>query len=250
MANSTITDLKTLFENILNIQKLTINKVNQSITNCANSLSSYYTKTQIDQFNFLTKNKFDIEKLSDGSYILKIDGEQVGNAITIEKDTFLDSVVPNTTNNTLTFTWNTESGKEEVIIPLSSIADVYKEGNGISISSDGTISTTYKEGNGISISSDNAISVNLGNTGKLYLESTTSGITADGLKSKLDQLEASIEAGVNPGDITATSVTNDSNMPGNTLKDSLNVVYDILSGNYFADLEIEINSLKQLLEIE
>jgi len=39
-------------------------------------------------------------------------------------------------------------------------------------------------------------------------------------------------------------------MPGNTLKDSLNVVYDILSGNYLADLEIEINSLKSLLEIE
>lgn len=62
-------------------------------------------------------------------------------------DFIMDGMLENVelTGNNLTFTFNTESGKEEITVNLSKYIDVYEAGNGISISGK-TISANVKQG--------------------------------------------------------------------------------------------------------
>lgn len=49
------------------------------------------------------------------------------------KDGMLDSVTKSEEDNTITFTWNTDSGKESTIIDIDDLVEVYSAGEGIDI---------------------------------------------------------------------------------------------------------------------
>ena len=50
------------------------------------------------------------------------------------KDGMLESVTKNETDNTITFTWNTDAGKQTTTIDIDELVEVYTAGNGIDIS--------------------------------------------------------------------------------------------------------------------
>lgn len=75
------------------------------------------------------------------------------------KDGMLESVTKDETNNTITFTWNTDAGKQTTTIDIDDLVEVYTAGNGIDISNysistkvDGTSETFLTVGqNGIKL---------------------------------------------------------------------------------------------------
>ncbi len=87
------------------------------------------------------------------------------------KDSFLDSAVYDPKTHIITFTFNTESGKDAIEVDLSTLVDTYTAGNGIAIT-------------------DNAISVKVATSS----ETTYISVGADGLK--VTGLDAALSAKV------------------------------------------------------
>ncbi len=64
-----------------------------------------------------------VVKTSNLTYDVRV-GEHVAGTITIPQDTYLDAVEYNPETKELKFTYNTSSGKQEIVIPLSDLEDV------------------------------------------------------------------------------------------------------------------------------
>ena len=64
-----------------------------------------------------------VVKTSNLTYDVRVGGKTAG-TITIPQDTYLDDVKYNPETKELKFTYNTSSGKEEIVIPLSDLEDV------------------------------------------------------------------------------------------------------------------------------
>lgn len=64
-----------------------------------------------------------VVKTSNLTYDVRVGGKTAG-TITIPQDTYLDAVAYNPETKELKFTYNTSSGKEEIVIPLSDLEDV------------------------------------------------------------------------------------------------------------------------------
>lgn len=91
-----------------------------------------------------SKKYLQILDATDDSLITEFDATE------FVKDGMLESVVANQTNNTLTFTWNTDGGKTVTTVNLSEIADIYTGVDGttvkVDVSSDNKISAEVKTG--------------------------------------------------------------------------------------------------------
>jgi hypothetical protein len=122
-------------------------------------------------------------------------------------DGMLSSVVADQANNKLTFTWNTDSGVQETVVELSSIADIYKGSTGehitVAISNENVISATLSDAVKIAIGKANNAIQNLG----AYVENSTNGVditTMGPLDSKTQFKMGSVG-----GDITLKSGSGD-----------------------------------------
>lgn len=63
------------------------------------------------------------------------DDHEIG-TITLPQETYIDSISYNSTTRVVTFYYNSASGKDKETIDLSSLADIYKAGNGLKLSND------------------------------------------------------------------------------------------------------------------
>ena len=89
-----------------------------------------WVATQFENLEFELVNKEIQLKNESGDVLASLDATE------FIADGMLQSVVADQTNNTLTFTWNTDAGVQETTVELSSIADIYTgktDNNGISI---------------------------------------------------------------------------------------------------------------------
>ena len=113
-------------------------------------------------------------------YLIGKDSEKIGEGIDATpfiKDGMLDSVSYNAETNTLTFRWNTDSGKTENAVVLSDIIEPYTSGNGINISS-------------------NAISVKLADTTETFLTVDSAGLKLSGVQGAIDSAVEGAESRV------------------------------------------------------
>lgn len=87
----------------------------------------------------------DIEKDENGNPILHLKGKDSTDVATLDMSQFaVDGMVKDVeydkSTHTLTISFNTEAGKQDIKIDLSDLVDVYTSGNGIIVEEDGTIS--------------------------------------------------------------------------------------------------------------
>ena len=68
-------------------------------------------------------------------YTIKLGNVPVG-TIELPQETYIDSISYNATTHVVTFYYNSASGKDKETINLSSLADIYKAGNGLKLSND------------------------------------------------------------------------------------------------------------------
>ena len=68
-------------------------------------------------------------------YTIKLGNVPVG-TIELSQETYIDSISYNSTTRVVTFYYNSASGKDKETIDLSSLADIYKAGNGLKLSDD------------------------------------------------------------------------------------------------------------------
>lgn len=83
----------------------------------------------------VTRKPIEVEH-KDGQIYLTINGEKIGTGFSdsdFVKDSFLESVTKNAEENTITFTWNTESGIETTTIDVDELVEVYEGSDTIAI---------------------------------------------------------------------------------------------------------------------
>lgn len=248
--------IKNLFDKILSIQELTINKLHEVNNKHQAHLSNYYTKAEINEL--LTSANVTISKIDAGSYkLVDSKGNQLGETIQIVKDQVLKGASYDSTTRTITLTWYTVDNKEITTdIDLTGLVDEYTAGNGISVTS-GAISA--KAGNGIEVTS-NGIAIKRDSTSESFLTVGTNGIKLSGIVDKINSIVGdAVINGVNA--ISSEKVTDSSYIGGPTVKDSLNTIStnlttlntfktnagDILSGSYLTDLNGRLTELENQL---
>ena len=74
----------------------------------------------------------------DGKTFVKLTGIEGAiisefDASSFVKDGMIDTVTYDTTTKEMTITWNTEAGKQPVVIPMSGLVDTYKAGDGLTV---------------------------------------------------------------------------------------------------------------------
>lgn len=69
-------------------------------------------------------------------YTIKLGEDVTVGTIELSQETYIDSISYNSTTRVVTFSYNSASGKNKKTIDLSSLADIYKAGNGLKLSND------------------------------------------------------------------------------------------------------------------
>ena len=69
-------------------------------------------------------------------YTIKLGEDVPVGTIELPQETYIDSISYNSTTRVVTFSYNSASGKDKKTINLSSLADIYKAGNGLKLSND------------------------------------------------------------------------------------------------------------------
>ncbi len=122
-------------------------------------LASYATKTYVDEAIEAAK-KYADDNDKDTTYGIAYENKKIklvagGNNLEIDatpfiKDGMISDVAYNETTNNLTITFNTEAGKEEIVVPLVDLVDIYTGVTGdrvnVSVSSDNKISADIVNG--------------------------------------------------------------------------------------------------------
>lgn len=78
------------------------------------------------------------------------------------KDSFVDTVVYDPTTKNMTITWNTESGKQPTVIPMSGLVDTYTAGSGLTVANNefsARLSTS--ENNKLTLAEDGSLLVDI-----------------------------------------------------------------------------------------
>lgn len=71
------------------------------------------------------------------------------------KDSFIDTVVYDTATKNMTITWNTESGKQPTVIPMSGLVDTYTAGTGLTVANNEfSVSLSANENNKLTVAND------------------------------------------------------------------------------------------------
>ena len=119
--------------------------------------------------------------------LIGIDNTVIGSisAADFIKDGMVDSVAFNPSNKKLTITFNTDSGKEDIEVDLTSLVDTYSPGNGIEIN-------------------NNVVSVKKDSTSETFLTVGTGGIKLAGVN---DAIDAAKNAVIGDGNDGASEVT-------------------------------------------
>ena len=135
-------------QSALHKHRTDINKNTKDISDETDTRKSEDTRV-LDESKTYTNNEItglelSIEKKSNVDYIIlkNKSGTEVAsiNASTFVKDGMLSNAQYNATTNKLTLTWNTDSGKSNTEVNLNDLVDIYIGGEGINVSSAGTIS--------------------------------------------------------------------------------------------------------------
>ena len=120
------------------------NKISDEIKTRKNEDTRVLNESKTYTNNEITGLELSIEKKSNVDYIIlkNRSGTEVAsiNASTFVKDGMLSNAQYNTKTNKLTLTWNTDSGKSNTEVDLNDLVDTYTGGEGINVSSAGTIS--------------------------------------------------------------------------------------------------------------
>lgn len=235
--------IKELFDKILSIQELTINKLNDVNNNHQINLSDYYTKAEMDEL--LTSANVTISKVDAGSYkLIDSKGNQLGETIQIVKDQVLKGASYDASTRTITLTWYTVDNTETTTdIDLTGLVDEYTAGNGISVT-------------------NGAIAAKIDNTSESFLTVGANGIKLSGVEDKInDIVNSAVLSGVGDIDLTSNGIQNKSTVTGTTATDALNTLNtnigtlnnfkndagDILSGSYLSDLDSRLTALENQL---
>jgi len=143
-----------------------------------------------------------LEQDADNSliYYLKNSAGETKGTINIPVDTFLQSA--SVTDNKLTLTFNTASGKEALTVDLSKYIDVYTAGNGLQEATSNQFSIK------IDSTSDSALSVGSGGL-KLDLTEVNSSIAANAknitaLQTSVSNIQETVSSGLSVEDVSDT----------------------------------------------
>jgi len=143
-----------------------------------------------------------LEQDADNSliYYLKNSTGETKGTINIPVDTFLQSA--SVTDNKLTLTFNTASGKEALTVDLSKYIDVYTAGNGLQEATSNQFSIK------IDSTSDSALSVGSGGL-KLDLTEVNSSIAANAknitaLQTSVSNIQETVSSGLSVEDVSDT----------------------------------------------
>lgn len=78
------------------------------------------------------------------------------------KDSFVDTVVYDPATKNMTITWNTESGKQPTVIPMSGLVDTYTAGSGLTVvNNEFAVVLNSSENNKLTLASDGSLLVDI-----------------------------------------------------------------------------------------
>lgn len=78
------------------------------------------------------------------------------------KDSFVDTVVYDPTTKNMTITWNTESGKQPTVIPMSGLVDTYTAGAGLTVANNEfAVRLSTSENNKLTLAEDGSLLVDI-----------------------------------------------------------------------------------------
>ena len=148
-----------------------------------------YTDTaveNIDYTEYVTDASYDSESATinftnqEGTVVSSID------ASAFIKDGMLSSVSYDSSAATLTFSFNTDAGTEDITVDISSLIDIYTAGNGISVDS-------------------NVISVVVSSSSESYLTVDENGLAVSGIDAIADRVSA-VETWVDEDYLTSDDI--------------------------------------------
>lgn len=78
------------------------------------------------------------------------------------KDSFVNTVVYDPTTKNMTITWNTESGKQPTVIPMSGLVDTYTAGSGLTVANNEfAVRLSTSENNKLTLAEDGSLLVDI-----------------------------------------------------------------------------------------
>ena len=78
------------------------------------------------------------------------------------KDSFVDTVVYDPATKNMTITWNTESGKQPTVIPMSGLVDTYTAGSGLTVANNEfAVRLSTSENNKLTLAEDGSLLVDI-----------------------------------------------------------------------------------------